>query len=141
MSAESRDVRTSSGLSRAEAERRLAAEGPNEIASQKPRSAARIAWEVVREPMLFLLVAAGVIGLVISTLKPAESHVGESALLFGFVIVVIAITFYQERKTERALDALRDLSSPRALVVRDGEPLQDPRTRGGARRRPPARGG
>ena len=38
----------------------------------------------------------------------------------SFVVVVIAITFYQERKTERALAALRDLSSPRALVVRDG---------------------
>ena len=37
-------------------------------------------------------------------------------MLLGFVFVVMGITFYQERKTERALDALRDLSSPRALV-------------------------
>ena len=42
-------------------------------------------------------------------------------MLLGFVFVVIGITFYQEQKTERALEALRDLSSPRALVIRDGE--------------------
>ena len=42
-------------------------------------------------------------------------------MLLGFVFVVIGITFYQERKTERALEALRDLSSPRALVIRDGK--------------------
>ena len=45
----------------------------------------------------------------------------EALVLMGFVLVVMGITFYQERKTERALDALRDLSSPRALVIRDGE--------------------
>jgi P-type Ca2+ transporter type 2C len=39
----------------------------------------------------------------------------------GFVFVIMGITFYQERKTERALESLRDLSSPRALVIRDGE--------------------
>ena len=42
-------------------------------------------------------------------------------MLLGFVLVVMGITFYQERKTERALESLRDLSSPRALVIRDGE--------------------
>ena len=42
-------------------------------------------------------------------------------MLLAFVFVVIGITLYQERKTERALEALRDLSSPRALVIRDGE--------------------
>ena len=42
-------------------------------------------------------------------------------MLLAFVLIVMGITFYQERKTERALEALRDLSSPRALVIRDGE--------------------
>ena len=41
-------------------------------------------------------------------------------MLLGFVFVVMAITIVQERRTERALEALRDLSSPRALVIRDG---------------------
>jgi Ca2+-transporting ATPase len=47
-------------------------------------------------------------------------------MLLGFVLVVMGITIYQERKTERALDALRDLSSPRALVIRDGKRVRIP---------------
>ena len=45
----------------------------------------------------------------------------EALVLLASVAVIIGITLYQERKTERALEALRDLSSPRALVIRDGE--------------------
>lgn len=116
------DIRAITGLSGAEAARRLAEQGPNEIASAKPRSVWRIAWEVVKEPMLMLLVAAGSINLVISMQEPERLQ--EALLLFVFVFVVIGITFYQERKTERALDALRDLSSPRALVIRDGRQVR-----------------
>ena len=42
-------------------------------------------------------------------------------MLLGFVLFITGITLFQEQKTERALEALRDLSSPRALVIRDGE--------------------
>lgn len=102
------------GLSEEEASRRLAAEGPNELPSAKRRSTLWIALEVVREPMIALLVACGVLYLLLGDVR-------EAALLLGFVFVVAGITFVQERKTERALDALRDLSSPRALVVRSGQ--------------------
>ena len=112
------DSRLPKGLSEPEAARRLAEEGPNEIASAKPRSFLRIAWEVVKEPMLLLLVAAGTVNVLISLQEP--ERIKEALLLFVFVFVVVGITLYQERKTERALEALRDLSSPRALVVRDG---------------------
>ncbi len=77
------------------------------------RDALRIASEVVREPMLLLLVAGGGIYL-------AVGDVYEALILLVSVFMVIGITVYQERKTERTLEALRDLSSPRALVVRDG---------------------
>ena len=112
------DLRTLTGLTAEEAAARLLAEGPNEIASAKPRSLLRIAWEVVKEPMLLLLVAAGTVNVIISLQEPGR--IKEALLLFVFVFVVIGITLYQERKTERALDALRDMSSPRALVIRDG---------------------
>ena len=120
------DTRSLTGLTPQEAAQRLATEGPNEIASDRPRGLFRIAWEVVREPMLLLLVAAGVLNLVISALHPGESRLGDALVLFAFVIVVISITFFQERKTERALEALRDLSSPRALVLRGGVQVRIP---------------
>ena len=102
------------GLSDAEAASRIARYGFNELPSSKPRSIFRIAFEVVREPMLLLLLACGSTYLLLGDVQ-------EAIILLIFVFVVIAITLYQERKTERALEALRDLSSPRALVVRGGE--------------------
>ena len=110
----SREAAEVEGLSEPEVARRLATDGPNELPSSRPRSIWTIAWEVTREPMFLLLLGAGAIYLILGDIE-------EALLLLGFVFVVIGITLYQERKTERALEALRDLSSPRALVVRDGE--------------------
>ena len=101
------------GLSGDEAAERLKQEGFNELPSSKQRSVFSTAWDVVREPMFLLLVACGVIYFILGDVQ-------EAMMLLGFVFVVMGITLYQERKTERALEALRDLSSPRALVIRDG---------------------
>ena len=105
--------RTYRGLSVDEAASRLAVEGLNELPSSKPRSLWMIALEVLREPMFMLLVAACAIYVVIGDLR-------EALILLASVMVIVLITIYQARKTERALEALRDLSSPRALVIRDG---------------------
>jgi Ca2+-transporting ATPase len=102
------------GLAEADAAARLRAEGANELPSSGRRSTLRIAFDVLREPMFLLLLASGIIYLVLG-------EVQDALMLLGFVFVVMGITLYQERKTERALDALRDLSSPRALVIRDGQ--------------------
>jgi P-type Ca2+ transporter type 2C len=101
------------GLSGVEAAKRLKEEGYNELPSSRKRSVFAIAFDVIREPMFLLLIACGVIYLVLGDVQ-------EALILLAFVFVIIGITFYQERKTERTLEALRDLSSPRALVVRDG---------------------
>ncbi len=101
------------GLDRAVAAARLLEEGPNELAQDRPRGLWRGILQVLKEPMLLLLLAAGAIYLVLGDLRDALT-------LLSFVAVVIAITLVQERKTERALAALRDLSSPRALVIREG---------------------
>ena len=107
------DIKALKGLSEKEAADRLRDEGYNEIPSTRRRSIFAIAAEVVREPMFLMLVACGVLYLVLGDLQ-------EALMLLFFVFVVMGITLYQERKTERALEALRDLSSPRALVIRDG---------------------
>jgi len=107
------DARDPGGLSDEEAARRHASEGPNELPSAKKRGPIAIALEVGKEPMFLLLIACGGLYLLLGDVR-------EALLLLGFVLVVVGITFVQERKTERALDALRDLASPRALVVRSG---------------------
>ncbi len=101
------------GLSASEATRRLADQGPNLLPGSEPKSTAAIVRDVVTEPMFLMLLAAGGIYL-------ALGDRGEALFLLSFVFVVIAITLVQERKTQRALESLRDLSAPRALVIRDG---------------------
>lgn len=114
MGSPSHFVMQQSGLSEAEASARLQADGPNELPTAKARSLFASAWEVVREPMILLLLGAGAIYLFLGELR-------DSFVLLVSIFVVIGISLYQERKTERALEALRDLSSPRALVIRDGQ--------------------
>jgi Ca2+-transporting ATPase len=72
---------------------------------------------VVKEPMFLLLVACGTLYLFLGDIR-------EGLMLLSFVFVVMGIEFYQEKKTEKALDALKDLASPRALVIRDGETIR-----------------
>jgi len=78
-----------------------------------------IVFDVAKEPMFILLLACGATYFLVG-------DTGEALMLLSFVFLVIGITVYQERKVERALEALRDLSSPRALVIRDGEQKRIP---------------
>lgn len=101
------------GLTQQQAAERQREEGFNELPQSGRRTLWRIALEVVREPMFQLLVAAGVIYLVLGDL-------GEALMLLGFVAITLTITIVQERRTESLLESLRSLSSPHALVLRDG---------------------
>jgi Ca2+-transporting ATPase len=101
------------GLSSEEVDRRLHDEGYNEIPSRERKNLPVIIGEVIREPMFLLLVGAGLIYFILGDVE-------EGLILLSFVIVIIGITAYQEQKTEKALEALRNLSSPRALVIRNG---------------------
>jgi Ca2+-transporting ATPase len=102
------------GLTEAEAASRLKADGPNELPRSEHRTPLRIILEVLREPMLALLLGGGAIYLALGDVK-------EASILVVFATLSILITVIQETRTERVLEALRDLTSPRALVIRDGE--------------------
>jgi Ca2+-transporting ATPase len=99
-------------LSSAEATILLRAEGPNELPQANRRSALLIVGEVIREPMLALLLAGGVAYLLLGDFA-------EAVILLAFATFSIAVTVIQETRTEHVLEALRDLSAPRALVIRD----------------------
>jgi Ca2+-transporting ATPase len=101
------------GLSTAEAGRRRAEEGSNCLPAAVRPGVASLVLKVLREPMFVLLCAASAVYLLIG-------DVTEALILAASIFVVIAITVVQRTRTERALEALRDLASPRALVIRDG---------------------
>jgi len=101
------------GLTEEEAEQRLRTEGFNDLPSADRRSLFRIVGDVLGEPMFALLLGAGVVYLVLG-------DVTEAAMLLAFATISVSITVVQETRSERVLDALRDVASPRALVIRNG---------------------
>ncbi len=101
------------GLSESEVYQRLQKEGYNEIPSQNKQHILKILLSVLLEPMLLLLIIAGLIYFFLG-------EKGDALMLLFFVFLVIISTFYQQRKTKRALEALKNLASPRALVIREG---------------------
>lgn len=100
------------GLTEAQAGARLQAEGFNDLPSAERRTLLHIVGDVLREPMFALLLGAGAVYLVLGDL-------GEAAMLLAFATFSVLITIIQQTRSERVLDALRDIASPRALVIRD----------------------
>lgn len=107
------------GLTAAQAAARLRQDGPNELPQDQRRHLPRIAWDAVREPMLQLLLAAGLIYLLLGSLA-------EALILLGFAVLNVVMVVVQEARTESALAALRELASPHAQVWRDGEKIRIP---------------
>lgn len=105
------------GLTSVEAAARLKSDGFNELPTAERRGVFRIAFEVVRQPMFALLIASGVVYLILGDLM-------EAVLLLVFASLSVVITIVQESRSERVLEALRNLSSPRARVIREGTRVQ-----------------
>ncbi len=91
--------------------------GFNELASSKPKKINQLLIEVLKEPMVYLLLGCGGVYFFLGDLQ-------ESLMLLGFLVLILIITVFEEHKAEHALEALKDLSSPRALVLREGNKLR-----------------
>lgn len=102
------------GLREKEAQKRLHLEGYNELPNKKESGVLYILVRILKEPMFLFLIACGVLYLFLGDIQ-------EALILLSSILGIIGIDFYQEQKTERALSALRNLSSPRALVLRDNK--------------------
>jgi Ca2+-transporting ATPase len=110
------NVENLQGLSHEEAALRLQRDGPNQLPKTNRRNLLRIFLDVLREPMFALLLAGGVIYWLLGDTT-------EALLLLVFASISVSITLVQESRSERVLESLRDLASPRALVIRSGERL------------------
>ena len=101
------------GLSEAEARVRLERAGPNRLPPAQHKTPLMALLSVASQPMVLLLLAC-------TLLYALLGSVFDSAALALSIVAVSAISVYQELRTQRVLEALRDLSSPRCTVVRDG---------------------
>ncbi len=101
------------GLSSAEAESRLKQFGANELPSPERRNLFRIAFGVVSQPMFALLLGGALVYVLLGEKLDA-------GILAAFATLSVSIGIVQEGRSEKVLQSLRNLASPRALVVRDG---------------------
>jgi Ca2+-transporting ATPase len=91
----------------------------NELPTAKSKNIGQIALEVFKEPMFGLL-------LVCSSIYLLLGDYTEGIMLSASILIIIFITFYQYQKTERAIESLRQLSSPKAMVIRNGQTVKIP---------------
>ena len=101
------------GLTKSQVIQIQAKHGLNEISVADKKTVLKLLLRILAEPTFALLLLAGSIYLVIGKLDDA-------LILLGFICISVGITLFQERKSEKAIDALKELSSPRAIVIRDG---------------------
>jgi len=105
------------GLTTTQAAKQLKKDGYNELPTAKPKGISAILFGIIREPMVVLLLVAGVLYLLLGDRV-------EAVLLLFSIFGVVGISLYQEKKSEKSLEALRKLSSPRAIVIRDGQEMR-----------------
>ncbi|MEF7612588.1 HAD-IC family P-type ATPase [Aquincola sp. MAHUQ-54] len=105
------------GLSSDEARRRLARDGPNRLPPPDHKTLRSTIAATALQPMVLLLLAA-------TTVYTLLGEALDGVVLACSIVAVVAISVYQEMRTQRVLEALRDLSSPRSTVVRDGAPVR-----------------
>ncbi|HMV44123.1 MAG TPA: cation-translocating P-type ATPase [Leptospiraceae bacterium] len=108
------ELKSLNGLTRKEAEKRIKKFGLNELPSGKQKTILEIALAAIKEPMFLILLSCSCIYFILGDIQ-------EAIFLSISVLFVLGITIYQENKTENSLQSLKDLSSPRALVIRDGK--------------------
>jgi len=110
---------SANGLSRAEAARRLEEYGPNTLKEEKKISPWEILFGQFKNFLIILLIAATVISLFLGETLDA-------IVIFAIVIASALLGFYQEFRAEKAMEALKAMSSPTASVIRDGEEVEIP---------------
>jgi len=110
---------TSSGLSAAEAAQRLKSHGPNELQESISRPAWRMLLAQFIEPMILILIAAAVLSFVLGNLT-------EGITILAIVFLFGVLGFIQEYRAEKAMAALKQMSSPVVRVRRDGRLLEIP---------------
>ena len=107
------------GLRREEAARRLETYGPNTLKEEKKISPWQILFGQFKNFLIILLIAATVISLFLGETLDA-------IVIFAIVIASALLGFYQEFRAEKAMEALKAMSSPTAAVLRDGEEIDIP---------------
>jgi len=111
------------GLTGEEVQSRLEKNGPNELQEVAKESLLRIFIRQFNDPMIYILIAAAVISLVVGILEKSTDWV-DSIIIFFVIFMNATIGTVQENKANQAMEALKKMSSPTAIVRRDGKIIE-----------------
>ena len=107
------------GLSSAEAQKRLEANGKNKLAAAKGKSLVRRFLEQLADPMIIILLVAALISGVLAVVE--NESFADVIIILAVVIVNAVLGVYQESKAEKAIEALQEMSAATSKVLRDGK--------------------
>ena len=107
------------GLDSREAQRRLTADGFNQLREEEKKPLWKAFLEQINDPLIYVLLAAGVISLLLH-------EAADAAVILAVVLLNAVVGLMQETRAQKALDALKKLSGPHARVIRDGKQMQIP---------------
>lgn len=109
-----------SGLTSAEAKKRIEQNGTNELKEKKKKSLIVKFFEQFKDVMVIILIIAAIISFVVAQIEGEENGFLEPLIILGIVILNATLGVIQESKAEKALEALKKMSSPHVKVIRDG---------------------
>jgi len=109
------------GLSTREAEERLEKEGLNQLETKKQITPLKILKDQFKDFLILLLIAAAIISIGIGLAEQSVQEIVEAALILVIVVFIVVVGFYQQYHAEKELEALKNLMTPQATVLRDGE--------------------
>ena len=111
------------GLSSEEVQRRLLEFGPNELKKEKRKSSFRLFLEQFTDILIIILLAAMVLSIIVALQSQSETEIYDAVVIFAIVMACAVLGFTQEYKAEKALEALKKMTAPTAMVLRDGKEL------------------
>ena len=107
------------GLTKIEANNRLQKNGANKLLTKKPKTLLSIFFAQINDAMIYILIGAAIISAIMGEFS-------DSIIILIVIFINAIIGVVQESKAEKALSALKSLSTPKALVKRDGEIIEIP---------------
>ena len=109
----------STGLSQEEAKKRLLSDGPNALVEKKGKTKLQMFLAQLKDTLIYILFAAAAISI-------ALNEITDAIIILLVVLLNAVIGMVQESKAEAALEALKNLSSPNAMVRREGRVMEIP---------------
>ena len=112
------------GLSSNQAMDRLAKAKTFALRAPKRDSFVKKFFLQIKELMVLILLISGVVSILVGAINSARGEIIDGAIILGIVVMNALLGVFQERKNEKAIDSLKNMTAPSTVVYRDGQPCK-----------------